>query len=164
MGCQSQSYVTTDGQSASLSWCQAPIWGLRPNFYYCQAVTDLLTWGALSDERTGLRFTIAAGPRQRSYSWVRVPREIKNTFNNILDGKPNQIGTWKHWEPHDLAFRRNVWKLQKWELWQKFIFLNIHPLPKHFGGTFNVLKHTKHQHQNNVLLETEQSIVRQLAN
>jgi hypothetical protein len=25
---QSQSYVTTDGQSASLSWCQAPIWGL----------------------------------------------------------------------------------------------------------------------------------------
>jgi hypothetical protein len=27
---QSQSYVTTDGQSASLSWCQAPIWDLRP--------------------------------------------------------------------------------------------------------------------------------------
>jgi hypothetical protein len=27
----------------------------------------------LSDERTGLPFTIAAGPRQRSYSWVRVP-------------------------------------------------------------------------------------------
>jgi hypothetical protein len=22
------SYITTDGQSASLSWCQAPIWGL----------------------------------------------------------------------------------------------------------------------------------------
>jgi hypothetical protein len=28
----------TDGQSASLSWCKAPIWGLRPNFYYCQTV------------------------------------------------------------------------------------------------------------------------------
>jgi hypothetical protein len=27
----SQSYVTTDCQSASLSWCQAPIWGLRPD-------------------------------------------------------------------------------------------------------------------------------------
>jgi hypothetical protein len=30
--------------------------------------------GALSDERTGLSFTIAAGPRQRSHSRVRVPR------------------------------------------------------------------------------------------
>jgi hypothetical protein len=33
---QSQSYVTTDGQSANLSWCQAPNWGSRPDFYYCQ--------------------------------------------------------------------------------------------------------------------------------
>jgi hypothetical protein len=30
---QIQSYVTTVTQSASLSWCQAPIWGLRPDFY-----------------------------------------------------------------------------------------------------------------------------------
>jgi hypothetical protein len=30
-------------------------------------------WGALSDERTRLPFTIAAGPRQRSDSWVLVP-------------------------------------------------------------------------------------------
>jgi hypothetical protein len=30
-------------------------------------------WGAVSDERTGLLFTIAAGPRQRSRSRVRVP-------------------------------------------------------------------------------------------
>jgi hypothetical protein len=39
----SESYITTDGQSASLSWCQAsiwvesvikPIWGLRPDSYY----------------------------------------------------------------------------------------------------------------------------------
>jgi hypothetical protein len=30
-------------------------------------------WGALSDERTGLSFTAAAGPGQRSRSWVRVP-------------------------------------------------------------------------------------------
>jgi hypothetical protein len=28
----SQSYVTTDCQSASLSWNKAPIWGLRPIF------------------------------------------------------------------------------------------------------------------------------------
>jgi hypothetical protein len=49
----------TDGQSTSLSWCQAPIWGLQPEFYYCQTVVGLLLWGALSDERTGLPFTIA---------------------------------------------------------------------------------------------------------
>jgi hypothetical protein len=38
-------------------------------------VASLLIWGALSDERTGLRFAIAAGPRQRSHSRVRVPRD-----------------------------------------------------------------------------------------
>jgi hypothetical protein len=53
---QSQSYVTIDGQSASLSWNKAPIWGLRPHLYYCQIVPGLLMWGALSDERTGLSF------------------------------------------------------------------------------------------------------------
>jgi hypothetical protein len=52
--------LTTDRQSASLSWCQAPIWGPRPDFYRCQTVAGLLTWGALSDERKGLSFTIAA--------------------------------------------------------------------------------------------------------
>jgi hypothetical protein len=31
---QSESYVTTDGQPASLSWNKAPIWGLRPDLYY----------------------------------------------------------------------------------------------------------------------------------
>jgi hypothetical protein len=41
-------------QSASLSWNRAPIWGLRPDLYYCQTVAGLLMWGALSDERTGL--------------------------------------------------------------------------------------------------------------
>jgi hypothetical protein len=29
---ESESYVTTDGQSASVSWNKAPIWGLRPDF------------------------------------------------------------------------------------------------------------------------------------
>jgi hypothetical protein len=56
-----ESYITTDGQSVSLSWNKAPIWGLRPNFYYFQTVTCLLMWGALSDKRTDLSFKIAAG-------------------------------------------------------------------------------------------------------
>jgi hypothetical protein len=49
-----ESYVTTDGQSAIVSWNKAHNWGLRPNFYYCLTVAGLLIWGALSDERTGL--------------------------------------------------------------------------------------------------------------
>jgi hypothetical protein len=44
---QNESSVTTDGQSASLSWCQAPIWGPRPDFYYCQTVAGLLMWDAM---------------------------------------------------------------------------------------------------------------------
>jgi hypothetical protein len=46
----------TDGQSASRFWNKAPIWGLRPDLYYCQTVAGLLMWGALSDERTSLSF------------------------------------------------------------------------------------------------------------
>jgi hypothetical protein len=53
---QIQSYVTTDGQSASLSWTKGPIWGLRPNLYYSRTVAGLLMLGAISDERTGLSF------------------------------------------------------------------------------------------------------------
>jgi hypothetical protein len=65
-----ESYVMTDGQSASLSWNKAPIWGLRPDFYYWVTVAGLLMWEGLSDERTGLSFTIVAGPCQRSHSRV----------------------------------------------------------------------------------------------
>jgi hypothetical protein len=43
-----ESFITTDGQSASLSWNKATILGLRPDSYYCQTVADLLMWGAFS--------------------------------------------------------------------------------------------------------------------
>jgi hypothetical protein len=59
---------------------KAPIWGLRPDFYYCQTVAGLLIWGALFDERTGLSFTIAAGPQQRSLSRNRVPWDSRPYF------------------------------------------------------------------------------------
>jgi hypothetical protein len=41
--------------------------------FISQTVAGLLTWGALSDERTELSFTIALGPRQRSLFRVRLP-------------------------------------------------------------------------------------------
>jgi hypothetical protein len=71
---QSQNCVTTDGHSASLSWCQAPTWGPKADFCYCQTVAGLLMWGAFSDDRMGMSFTTATGPRQRGNSRVRVPR------------------------------------------------------------------------------------------
>jgi hypothetical protein len=37
-------------------------------------------WGVLSDKRTGLSFTIVAGPRQRSHSRVRVPWGLRPYF------------------------------------------------------------------------------------
>jgi hypothetical protein len=52
-----ESYVTTDGQSASLSW-NNPHLELTTRFFYCQTVAGLLMWGALSDERMGLTFTV----------------------------------------------------------------------------------------------------------
>jgi hypothetical protein len=83
---ESESYVTTHGQSASLSWYKTPIRGLRPDFYFRTeygirlTVTFLIPWGALSDERTGLSFVCAAGPCQRSLSRVLIPLDLRPYF------------------------------------------------------------------------------------
>jgi hypothetical protein len=83
---ESESYVTTDGQSASLSWYKAPIRGLRPDFYFRTeygirlTVTFLIPWAALSDKRTGLSFVCAAGPCQRILSRVLVPWDLRPYF------------------------------------------------------------------------------------
>jgi hypothetical protein len=74
-----ESYVTTDGQSGSLSWNKAPIWGLQPDFCCCQTVAGLLMWDALSNERTGLSFKTAAGPRQRDHNLLS---QIQNLFSS----------------------------------------------------------------------------------
>jgi hypothetical protein len=69
-----RSHVATEGHSASISWNKVSIWGLRPDFYYCQKVACLLLWSALSFTRgPGLSFTIASGYRLQSHCWVPVP-------------------------------------------------------------------------------------------
>jgi hypothetical protein len=45
MNLESESYVTTDGQPASLSWSKAPTWGLRPDLYYLCDSYDLVLVG-----------------------------------------------------------------------------------------------------------------------
>jgi hypothetical protein len=72
---QCQSYVTTDGQSASLPWNKAPICGPKARSFLLSDSSGLLEWGRFSDERTGLPFTVAAGPRQRNHFWVLVLRD-----------------------------------------------------------------------------------------
>jgi hypothetical protein len=57
------------GQSVFVS---SPICGPRPDFCCCRTVAGLLVWSALTDERVGLSFTIAAGPHQCSHSQVWV--------------------------------------------------------------------------------------------
>jgi hypothetical protein len=74
------SILCYDRQSVSLSANTAPIWGLRPDFYYCQTVAGLLMWGALSIEMTDVSFTVTAGPRQRSHSQIRVPWDSRPYF------------------------------------------------------------------------------------
>jgi hypothetical protein len=54
-------------------------------------VVDLLMWGAFSDERMDLSFTIAAGSSQRSHSQVRVQRDWWSSFT-VLDSEHPQRG------------------------------------------------------------------------
>jgi hypothetical protein len=67
-----ESYITTDGQSPVCLGIKHPS-GAYDQIFISQTIAGLLMWGSLSDERTVLSFTIAAGPRQRSHSRVRVP-------------------------------------------------------------------------------------------
>jgi hypothetical protein len=62
------------------------LWMKHPSGAYDQIFTTVrqlrvfLMRGGLSYERTGLSFTITAGPRQRSHSRVRVPWDSRSYF------------------------------------------------------------------------------------
>jgi hypothetical protein len=72
----SQSHITTDSLSASPFWYQAPTWDPRPIFSLILSliiiltVSVLLMWGALSDEKPGLYFSVFSGHRQRRISQI----------------------------------------------------------------------------------------------
>jgi hypothetical protein len=69
----------TVGQSVNKPWCRAPS-GAHGQILITLWQFDLVLWGALSDERTGLFFVYAAGPCQRILSWVRVPWDSRPYF------------------------------------------------------------------------------------
>jgi hypothetical protein len=67
----------TNSLSDSPSWYQTPTWDPRPIFLIRSliillllTVPGLLMWGALSDEKSGLYFSVFAGHRQRSLSQI----------------------------------------------------------------------------------------------
>jgi hypothetical protein len=68
-----------NGLQLTVSGCYS--WEMALNFgLNCQMVAGLLMWDTLSDEKTGLSFTIAAGARQRSHSRVRVSWDSRPCF------------------------------------------------------------------------------------
>jgi hypothetical protein len=68
----------------------SPIWGSCPDIYYCFTVTVLFLWGALSDERTFLSFVYAAGPCQRSHSYVPVPWDSR-PYCTVADSRLRRL-------------------------------------------------------------------------
>jgi hypothetical protein len=56
------------------------------------SVIGLLFCSAHSDERTGLKFTVATDPRQSSPAWVRVPRDSRPYFIVPFIETPNLKG------------------------------------------------------------------------
>jgi hypothetical protein len=66
--------------SQSVSLGVEPHLGLMTRYSLLLAVTILLLWGALSDERMSLSFVYAVGPCQRSLSWVWVPWDSRPYF------------------------------------------------------------------------------------
>jgi hypothetical protein len=90
-------------KTASLSCSQAPIWGPTPDSYYCQTVAGLWMWGALSDKRT-----IAAGPRQRGHSLVRVPSDLRLPFSSPPTTRGATVEVFDLASTRDLPHRPSV--------------------------------------------------------
>jgi hypothetical protein len=130
----------------SLVWCQAPIWGPWPNFYYCQTVADLLMWGALSDGRRVLYFTITAGILQHRIVMLWGSFSSQQSVNQLLLVSGTPLGSMTRFYLHPF-FRDNyfVVVLAGCPLWWEGVYVtcsaignclgsqrtNNHTLPSH---------------------------------
>jgi hypothetical protein len=73
-----QNYFTADGDSASLSWCQPPICGPRPDFHYCQTAAGSTMCPLWREDRSVVYN--CWWPSPASHSQVRVPRDSWSYF------------------------------------------------------------------------------------
>jgi hypothetical protein len=91
---QSQSYITTDGQSDSLSWCQTPICGPWPEFVLPSGSKGFFDVRHPLWREDGSVVYNCCWLRQRSHSPVLVPRDSRLCFT-ISDSsfsKPGGLG------------------------------------------------------------------------
>jgi hypothetical protein len=70
----------TDGQSVSLSWCQALIWGPRPDFCYGQTMAGFLIWESSLARGQVCRLQLLLGLA----SAVILESESRGTHDHIL--------------------------------------------------------------------------------
>jgi hypothetical protein len=75
LNCQFKVKVTLRLTVSQEVLVSSPIWGSWPDISYFWQLRSFL-WGALSDERKGLSFVYAAGPRQHSLSRVGASWDI----------------------------------------------------------------------------------------
>jgi hypothetical protein len=83
----SKSKSRSFGQSVLVSY---PIWGPRPDFYYCQAVLGFLICGALSDERTAVVYNWCWSSPAQSFTGLSpagliLLSQIRDSYN--LEGQ-----------------------------------------------------------------------------
>jgi hypothetical protein len=81
------------GQSVLVS---SRIWWPRPDLCYCRTVAGLLLWGAHSDGRTGLSFTITTEPRQLSHNvtWMTKALLGKASVNTFKLSTIEAVSQW----------------------------------------------------------------------
>jgi hypothetical protein len=77
---ESEFYVTTDRQPASLSWNKAPIWGLRPDLYYSCDSYGLVLVGHPLWREVGSVFCMCCGPLPAQFSRVQFPWDLRPHF------------------------------------------------------------------------------------
>jgi hypothetical protein len=89
---QSQSYIATDGQSVSMSWCRAQIWDFWPDIFFFFLKVTVLSWQWLTrigksgrgHRNTGI--TATAVP----FCPPRIPHDV--TPNRTRD---TALGNWR---------------------------------------------------------------------
>jgi hypothetical protein len=100
------------GQSLSVS---SPIWGPRPDVCYCQTVAGLLTFGALSDEKTGLSLKLLLALANA----VILGPESRGTHDHILLSQirdsPNLKGHVSIYFQHILTIRYDMDRIEDTE-------------------------------------------------